>query len=139
MRRIWRRIPVRDAEAGLTLAEMLLVLAILALVAGVVVGRGLPGRGAVRSAALVSYVRDARAHAMQVGQPVRLVAAGQRIADGGAGFDLGAGFLVQGPEGGIGFQPDGSSGGGSLQVLAPDGGSYGVAVAAITGSVSALP
>jgi prepilin-type N-terminal cleavage/methylation domain-containing protein len=137
MRQTLWRIPGHD-EDGLTLAEMLLVLAIMALVAGVVVGRGLPGRGAVRTAALVAYVRDARSGAMQRGQPVVLASGGQRIEDGGAGFDLGFGYLVDIPAGGIGFQPDGSSAGGAIVVLPPDGGSYGVVVAPVTGSVAAL-
>lgn len=137
MRRTLWLIPVHD-EDGLTLAEMLLVLAIMALVAGVVVGRGLPGRGAVRTAALVAYVRDARSDAMLRGQPVVLASAGQRIEDGGAGFDLGYGFLVEIPADGVRFLPDGSSAGGSISVLPPDGGSYGVSVAPVTGSVAAL-
>ena len=75
---------------------------------------------------------------MQRGQPVILDAAGQRIEDGGAGFDLGFGYPVQIPPGGIRFLADASSAGGSITVLPPDGGSYGVLVAPVTGSVAAL-
>ena len=135
MRRTWSRMAAHD-EAGLTLAEMLLVLAILALVAGLVVGRGLPGQGTVRSAALVAFVRDARSGAIETGRGVTLLARGQRIEGAGPGFDLGPGWLVQ-MDREIRFLPDGSSNGGTITILPPDGGSYGVGVAPVSGTVLA--
>lgn len=142
MRRTLRRTPGHELrrERGLTLAETLLVLAILALVAGLVVGRGLPGRGALRSAALESFLRDARSAAMSSGRPVRLVAEGSRIADGGGGFELGHGFAVSvaAADGTILFLGDGSSPGGRVVVQPPEGGAYGVDVAPITGAVAAI-
>ena len=124
-----------DSEAGLTLAEMLVVLAITAMAAGLVVGRGLPGQGALRSASLEAYLRDARAAAMLGNRAVVLRAQGHEIAGTPAAFDLGRGFLVQirSTDGTIGFRPDGSSAGGRVTVLAPDGTAYGVEVAAVTG------
>ena len=140
MRRTCRRTPDHDAEAGLTLAEMLLVLAILALVAGLVVGRGLPGQGPLRSAALVAYLREERGRAMEQGVPVRLGAQGQWITDGAAGFDLGRGTLVriQSSDGTIVFAPDGASAGGRLVILGGDGSTWGADVAPVTGIVTAL-
>jgi Tfp pilus assembly protein FimT len=137
MRRTLRRKP--GHEAGLTLAETLLVLAILALVAGLVMGRGLPGRGALRSAALESFLRDARSAAMLAGRPVRLVAEGARITGGDRGFDLGPGFAVRlvSDDGTILFLADGASPGGRLVVQPPEGGSYAVVVAPVVGSVAA--
>ena len=148
MRRICHRIRAREpaggSESGLTLAEMLLVLAILALVAGLVVGRGLPGRGAVRSATLEAFLRDARAHAMLAGRPVHLSGTPHGISGDGAGLELGRGFLVElrandgSADGHIAFAADGSTNGGTVMVLAPDGSSYGVVVAPLTGTVTPL-
>lgn len=138
MRPTFHRTRGHEDEAGLTLAEMLLVLAITALAAGLVVGRGLPGRGALRSASLEAWLRNARATAMLQNRPVVLQAQGQRISGAGADFDLGRGFLVQvrSTDGTIGFRPDGSSSGGTVTALAPDGAAYGVEVAAVTGTLA---
>lgn len=140
MRPIFPRIPDHETEAGLTLAEMLLVLAILALAAGLVVGRGLPGQGAVRHAALESYLRNARAHAMLQGAEVALQSDGQQIQGDGAPFRPGRGFLVdlQAPEGTLRFGPDGASNGGTVTILAPDGSAWGAVVTPVTGAVGPL-
>jgi type II secretory pathway pseudopilin PulG len=123
-------------ESGLTLAEMLLVVAIMALVAGLVVGRGLPGTGMVRQAALDSYVRQARAYAMQMDRVVTIQAQGSRlVATGGmAALDLGPGFAAT-ISAGLVFRPDGSSPGGAVRVQTDRGAVYGVAVDAISGSL----
>ena len=131
-------------ESGFTLAEMLLVVAIMALVAGLVVGRGLPGAGLVRQSALESYVRQVRDFAMAKDRNVDMSASsdGQHIVAtaGMAAFDLGPGFRAQsfgGDAAAITFNPDGSSGGGTLAIRTDRGETYGLEVAALTGKVTA--
>ncbi len=123
---------------------MLLVVAIMALVAGLVVGRGLPGTGLLRQSAVESYVRHIRDHAMALDRRVELAAAGdgqQILATAGmAAFDLGPGFRAQsiGAQGAaISFNADGSSPGGSLAIRTDRGETYGVTVAPFTGAVRA--
>lgn len=125
---IWMRMPPRDGEAGITLAEMLVVLAILAMVSGLVVGRGLPGQGGLRQAALEALVREVRGRAMVQGHPERLDAADPGLVALG-------GLVRVEPEGGILFQPDGSSAGGRVVVLPRGAADYGVEVAPITGRI----
>ncbi len=64
----------RDSEAGLSLVEMLLVLAILALASGLVLGRGSPGRSRLDQAQLASFLSEARSAAMLSGEPVLVLA-----------------------------------------------------------------
>ena len=135
-----------DTESGFTLAEMLAVLAIMALAAGLVVGRGLPGGHIVQLAALEGYVRDARSAAMVQGHVVVVSvdpAASQLRAEPDlAPLDLGVGAQVQshsaGGDGRFVFFPDGSAIGGALRVVPARGKAFGIVIAPLTGAVTAL-
>ena len=115
----------KGTETGATLAEMLLVVAITAMAAGLVVGRGTPGQHRIERAALQSLVRSVRADAMRSDRIVSLeagedghslLAAGKTLV-----FDLDHQVFCTASDGGkaITFGPDGSSNGGLVRVLAP--------------------
>jgi prepilin-type N-terminal cleavage/methylation domain-containing protein len=126
-------------EAGFTLAEMLLVVAITAMAAGLVVGRGLPGQKRIDHAALQSFVRTVRAEAMRSDRILALQA-----GPDGHSFVAGARVLALAPDhqtsvrsgdgDAITFGPDGSTSGGLLRVLVP-GGEDRLALAPLTGTL----
>lgn len=130
---------LRD-EQGFTLAEMLLVVAITAMAAGLVVGRGLPGQHRIDRAALQSFVRSARALAMRSDRMVTLAAGrdGHSLLAGGQTLVLAPDHQIfcTTSDGGkaITFGPDGGSAGGLLRVLAP-GSEDRLVIAAVTGTL----
>lgn len=119
----WATMPTSaHDDAGFTLAEMLLVVAITAMAAGLVVGRGLPGQPRIDKAAVQSFVPAVRADAMRDDRIVSLAAAvdGHGFVAGDKKLDLPPGHLANSVNtaGGlaISFGPDGSSDGGLLRV-----------------------
>lgn len=115
----------RGGEEGFTLAEMLLVVAITAMAAGLVVGKGLPGQHRIDRAALQSFVRGLRADAMRTDRIVTVQAGadGHSVVAGTKVLALAPDHQVTtlGSAGtaAITFYPDGSSDGGLLRVLSP--------------------
>lgn len=130
-----------DSEAGLTLVEMLLVLAILALASGLVLGRGLPGSAVLDRARLDGFLVDARVAAMRSGRYITL-AAGPRglVAEQGgmaiAALETDTGAVLSGP---VWFLPDGTSNGGRVSLSHADGTNYGAEIATPTGHISLWP
>jgi general secretion pathway protein H len=141
------------AQAGFTLLELMAVLGLMALLMGLV----LPGllhswerekqRAAMR--ALTATLRTARSEAVTTGQKVRLFlnlkTGGYRLEGSGQGGTLaglsleGASLVWQNPEksqGYIAFYGDGSSSGGKLALVEPNGRRYLLEVKPITGKVS---
>jgi prepilin-type N-terminal cleavage/methylation domain-containing protein len=130
---------LRD-ETGFTLSEMLLVLAITSLAAGIVVGRGFPGQHRIDHAALQSFVRTVRSEAMRTDRRLEL-----GVGVDGHSFIAGDLILALEParhatisgtqgETTISFYPDGSSRGGLLRVLGP-GFAHQAVIAPIIGTV----
>lgn len=140
-----------DGESGFTLVEMLLVVVLLALAAGLVMARASPDRSAVTlSARLGDYLREARALAIFEGRIVTLgldPGTGQLSGPPPLGaLELDARLVLETgqPSGNsLSFQPDGSTGGGVLRILPRGAGGagagYGLAVAPLTGAVTTLP
>lgn len=138
-----------DGEGGFTLVEMLLVVVLLALAAGLVMARASPDRSAVTlPARLGDYLREARALAILEGRIVTLELdprTGQLSGTPPLGaLELDARLVLENgqPSGNsLSFQPDGSTSGSVLRILPRDigGAGYGLAVAPLTGAVTTLP
>lgn len=138
-----------DREGGFTLVEMLLVVVLLALAAGLVMARANPDRSAQGlQAQLADYLRKARAAAILDGRVVTLALdprSGRLVGPPPLGrLQLDARLTLEtaAPDGRVlAFQPDGSTAGGVLRIAPPGrgGAAQGVAVAPLTGAITALP
>lgn len=125
------------SEAGFTLIEMVVVLAVLGLVAGLVLARGAPRSDGLEmraaTGAVAQAMRVARTQAILSNRPVTVVfnprAGTLRVGVGAprslpAGTamsvvttaDLAGGQAGVGAQAGIAFQPDGSSSGGRVEL-----------------------
>ena len=126
--------PTSHRDAGFTLAEMLLVLAVTAMAAGLVVGRGLPGQSRIDRSALAAFLRSTRAEAMRTAQVLPVVASkdGHTLVAGARGLALGPDRGAT-SEGDLSFGPDGSSPGALVRIRAP-GSEQHMVVQAVTGS-----
>ena len=120
----------RNKDSGFTLMEMLVVIAVMALILLLVTGYGPPR----------SHRLEAQAAAQQVAQAMR-AARGRAIAQGQPvpfilpHLPLWLTASIQAPPGGIVFAPDGSASGGQVQ-LAGAGQDYAITADWLTGQVS---
>lgn len=127
-------------EAGFSLLEMLVVLAILALAAGLVVGRMGHGAPGLRQEARLteSWLRDQRSAAMARAGFVQIRTSDAGLvaaAFGGAPLsrrDLRGQVVMAAP---VIFRPDGSTNGGHITVRAAGGQGYALQVAPLTGQI----
>ncbi|MCQ8239507.1 GspH/FimT family pseudopilin [Rhizosaccharibacter radicis] len=130
-------------EAGFTLLEMIVVLAVLGLVLLVVLGRGAPHSPGLdcrlAARAVAQQLREARADSIATDRPVRVeLAEGARSlrVDGREKRALpGAAAIGAGSSRAILFRPDGGSSGGAV-VLAEGSVSARAEVDWLTGTVS---
>ena len=111
------------AEAGFTLIEIMVVLAILGMMVGLIVARG-PARSPTldlqaAAANVARTLRTARVHAITFNRPVNVVfdARGNSISVDGMARPVPAGIAFHGAPG-IRFSPDGSSSGGRIELAA---------------------
>jgi general secretion pathway protein H len=133
---------MRDRDAGFTLIEMIVVLVVLSLAAGLVLARG-PMRSAtldLRASArtMAAEIRSTRARAIDQDRTLSFVL--DAVHDdyglaGGARHALPKGVMVVPPAAPILFRPDGSSGGGTL-TLGTQGRTVSVVVDWLTGAVA---
>ena len=113
----------RSAETGFTLLEMLVVLAVLGMVAGLVIARG-PMRSAglnarVAATMLAGSLRAARSEAIATDRPVAVLINGPAgTVQIGLRAPRSMGAQLVPPARPIVFAPDGSSSGGQVLVAA---------------------
>lgn len=109
------------AGSGFTLVEMLVVLAVTALIAGLAfpaLDRSLRSQAFAAAADAAELgLRQARADAIRTGRPAGLTLAPDRrsiVREGGAPIDLPAAIAITLPTQGIRFFGDGTSSGGTI-------------------------
>jgi general secretion pathway protein H len=129
--------PRRRCQGGFSLIEMIVVMAILGLVAGLVVARPswhnrrLDAEAALR--ALTDTLRLARARALAQDHPVSVEVTGRSFAaDGAASYALPDGVRLSPAR--ITFSPDGGSTGGGIMLSVGDD-RYDISVNWLTGRV----
>jgi general secretion pathway protein H len=120
----------RNNDSGFTLMEMLVVIAVMALILLLVTGYGPPRSHRLEAQAAAQQVaaamRAARGRAIAQGQPVALIL---------PHLPPWLAVSIQAPPGGIVFAPDGSASGGQVR-LDGDGQDFSVTTDWLTGRVS---
>jgi general secretion pathway protein H len=103
-------------EAGFTLLELLVVIAVMGLILGMVTGFGPPRTHGLAMRGAVAEV----AHAMGAAR-ARAIASGKRVPFALPKLPSWIAVSVTGGAGGIVFEPDGSSSGGTIELQADTG------------------
>ncbi len=131
----------RDRNAGFTLVEVTLAMAIIALVAALALPRVWPGQGATSMRAtaysLAASLRQARNTALAGGSATSVPVDGKARRVGATEIPEDLEIRTAGIDGAVRFDPDGRSSGGAI-VLSREGVAYTIRIDPLTAGVQIL-